>query len=273
MSDIIISIKQLIETLRKVVRIPLTYFVFVIILIDISNSSSFLSSLKNILHVNNGLGKFICYVITIIYSHPIFIACISLIVIGMLIYFTEKMPFFNALKESEYTDGFTRTWSAWSAINRILRILWNLISYWWVWSYILYYLITEDAHLKWPSLYQIADSSSNQTFYFIMFLGFYFNLLILLYYILDALFLLEFKKTVTHIKKEHLYRYIELNSKKCNKEVKLLKYKWMDDDTYYVVILDDGLQNDFKKNIAMHYKVINKTNNFDEAVYMFENIK
>ncbi|UXS67892.1 hypothetical protein MUA19_00205 [Staphylococcus chromogenes] len=192
--------------------------------------------------------------LSIIYNNLFLLIIIIFIIIIIIIVFFDKMKmnrFFPA--DTEYIDGTRASVSYIFAITRLIKIVILFFTNYWIYYFLALVLINDGDFIY------LSESSIffNQILMFI-------NIIILIYYILRALFVMRTSndELIFRINKIELEDdYIILNEK--NKYL-IVKPKFRNSVIYYLLKIDD-IYIDSKV-----YKVINKSSNLDEIIYHFE---
>ncbi|MCD8801528.1 hypothetical protein K1Y24_06095 [Mammaliicoccus sciuri] len=191
---------------------------------------------------------------SIVYNHLIlwFIIILILMIIISIVFDNLNMNRFVP-PDTEYTNGTKRSINYILAIRRLSNVYILIITKYWIYYFLALVLIN-----KGEFIYLNEEAVFNNWSLMIV------NIIILIFHILKSLFLLKISSdsVLFSISKEEIEKYyIILNEKNDYVIVKPIYREY----TIYYIIKNDNRYRDIK-----HYKVINKSKNFDEIIYNFD---
>lgn len=234
-----------------------------------------------------------------VYSQIIKIISVLIILGIVLICISKHTNFFEKRLPSpvEFTDNTTLKWNQYSAINRIGKVIFNIVSIYWIYYFSINVILNKNEFAL--NFFNVKEPLKNELIIvnyiteknlLIMNGVFWLNVLITIYFVITALFQIRISNKVYYIKSEEIAedrgnKYIKLNTfvTKDNKgctEIAILKQKNMKTPVFYLVSGQFASIGQMNKSLRtksgraldnnISYKVINSSENLDEIIYHFE---
>lgn len=297
MKEVFSGVHNTIKWSEKNTNVPIHYILFLIILFFVWKPKYII-----ILGAENWLPiplqRFMLSFVNEVYSN-IFVIITVLVIFSIILFvLSEYTPILDKLlpDKERITDNEMLSWNQVSAINKIIKIIKDLLSTYWIYYFLINIILNKHNYVvnffKYDTLSQNSLITENYIteFNFIFMNGiFWINVLVAIYFVVNALFQIKIPFYTSDIKGIEIDRYygrkyIMLNKfvtkgDERSKEIAILKGRHEETPIFYLVI--QRLQSDvsttrnlkINSNIDVTYKVINSSVNLDEIIYHFEFLK
>lgn len=279
MSNLVSMAKNFQMELKKAFSIPFSYAVFAIACVRF-----FFFNNLNLVSVNKfvpvSIQKMILQVFDFLYSQNTFWwICWILVGVITLLCLLTYTPTYNYVPDDiKYTNGTTVSWNYISAIKRTIRRLWNYLTIYWLWYFIISVFFNQNGFIR-----DFWSTNANG----IMISLFFMNLIILFCQIVRAMFIIKLESSLvdeSYIKMDNLNDYTCLAlTKQKDLSVAIFKTKSLKKPEYLLVskqgiilsMIPDGDSPNgqrFEKNNPV-IQIHNVSDNLEDIKLQFDSIR
>ncbi|MEI4367899.1 hypothetical protein V9Z29_08945 [Streptococcus suis] len=295
MENVVDSWSKLKKVTEEYTRMSINYILFIVLNILIYlEKGQLLSDLVNSNSVLKNTLVLLLEILSIFYDRILTIYIFVFIVMFIILLLFEKTPIFNLLpKDIEYVNGYTESWNPVSAVNRLLKLLINLSTSWYV-VYVFILFIIKPGNFSIENNHVIIREVSEESL-----VNFLWNInyLVLCLIVVRSLFVIKYKDIESHLKFSNLeYNVVsEFDSSNDTETIKYLIVK----DTYnfkqYYLLkckthrrvlkeirdlsFDDQeeTRTDWEKEAIpiskRNYKILDRSENLSDLTYYYEELK
>lgn len=280
---------------EETTRIPIAYimFIFLNILIYLRKGQTISSVIISNLFFKGTL-ELLLGALSVIYDNILVILITVFIIAVLIVLLFEKTKIFGVLPEDiEYVNGEVESWNPVSAANRLLSVIFNLSTFYFVYYTFLLFVLN-------PNYFYIKNNwivLGNEQKDFLLNLLWNINYIALLYFIARALFVIKYKNTESYLKFSYL-RYNIVSEFDISNDRETVKYLIVKDTynfkQYYLLEckthkreLKETKDLSFSGQRKTHthwekeeipilkrsYHILDKTENLSDIVYYYDELR